>query len=106
MAARPRVTQRETTLQEVKEGKANILFFGNFSSMKEEEFVEGMKDLIQDPERTYESMSRDLYGLGSVLTTKYRLLRTSYTLFMVGLVSGVTLYLAVFALAPREPMTF
>ena len=105
-SARPRVTLRETTLDEVRRGKANILFFGTFSSMKEDEFVQGMGDLIRDPERAYESMSRDIYRLGSVLTTKYRLLRISYTLFMVGLISGVLLFLAVFFWSSRAPSVF
>ena len=35
-----------------------------------------MEDLIQEPERAYRNMIRDIYGLGSVLETKYRLLRT------------------------------
>jgi len=106
MAARPRVTTSDATLADVKRGKANILFFGTFASMEEDEFVEGMEALIQDPSRTYESMSRDIYGLGSVLTTKYRLLRASYTLFMVGLVAGVILFLVVFAVGPPDPLAF
>ena len=31
-------------------------------------------------------MVTDIYYLGEVLTRKYRLLRTSYTIFMVGLI--------------------
>jgi len=106
LAARPRVTQRDTTLEEVKAGKGNLLFFGTFSSMKEEDFVAGMEELIRDPERTYESMTRDIYGLGSVLTTKYRLLRGSYSLFMVGLISGVLSFLVVSALGSPGPAPF
>ncbi|MBT8398272.1 MAG: hypothetical protein HKO65_10850 [Gemmatimonadetes bacterium] len=93
LAARPRVTRRETTLEEVRSGRANILFFGNFTSLPEEDFVEGMEELVKDPQRTYTNMTRDIYGLGSVLETKYRLLRVSYTLFMIGLILGVVLFL-------------
>jgi hypothetical protein len=96
LAARPRVTRREATLDDVRQDKANILFFGTFTTMTEEDFLQGMRELIQDPERAYGNMIRDIYGLGSVLETKYRLLRTSYTIFMVGLVLGVVLFLAAF----------
>ena len=96
LSARPRVTRRTVTLEDVREDRANILFFGTFVNMKEEEFIEGMQELIRDPQRAYGNMIRDIYGLGAVLETKYRLLRTSYTIFMVGLVVGVTLFLAVF----------
>jgi len=99
LAARPRVTRREATLDEVRADKANILFFGTFTTMKEEEFVQGMEELIQNPERTYRNMMRDIYGLGSVLETKYRLLRVSYTVFMLGLILGVMLFLAAFTWA-------
>jgi len=99
LAARPRVTRREATLEDVRQGKANILFFGTFTTMREEEFLEGMEELIQDPGQTYRNMIRDIYGLGSVLETKYRLLRTSYTVFMLGLILGVVLFLAAFTWA-------
>jgi hypothetical protein len=99
LAARPRVTRREATLEDVRQDKANILFFGTFTTMKEEDFLQGMRELIEDPERAYGNMIRDIYGLGSVLETKYRLLRTSYTVFMVGLVLGVLLFLAAFTWA-------
>jgi hypothetical protein len=96
LAARPRVTRKETTLEEVRAQEGNILFFGTFTSLKEEEFVEGMSELLENPQQVYGNMIRDIYGLGSVLETKYRLLRTSYTVFMVGLVAGVLLFLAAF----------
>jgi hypothetical protein len=99
LAARPRVTRREATLEDVRQDKANILFFGTFTTMKEEDFLQGMRELIKDPERAYGNMIRDIFGLGSVLETKYRLLRTSYTIFMVGLILGVTLFLAAFTWA-------
>ncbi len=106
LAARPRVTRRETTLDEVRAGRANILFFGNFTSLPEEDFVEGMEELIKDPQRTYTNMTRDIYGLGSVLETKYRLLRVSYTLFMLGLILGVGLFLVAFVRGTLGGPTF
>lgn len=99
LSARPRVTRNPVTLDEVRSGKANILFFGNFVNLNEDEYVEGMKELIQDPDRAYGTMSRDIYGLGLVLERKYRLLRASYTVFMFGLMAGVILFLVVFAMA-------
>lgn len=106
LAARPRVTRKETTLDQIKEGKANILFFGNFTSLAEEEFVDGMEHLIREPERAYRNMIRDIYGLGSVLETKYRLLRTSYTIFMFGLIAGVLLFLVALVWGSGQPMQF
>lgn len=96
LAARPRVSSQALTLEGVRQKRANILFFGNFTHLKEEEFVEGMLDLLQNTDNLYHSMIRDLYGLGKVLDRKFALLRTSYTVFMSGIIAGVLLFLAVY----------
>ena len=98
ISARPRVTRRNVTLEDVRENRANILFFGTFVNMSEEDFIAGMWELMGNRRRIYTNMMRDLFGLGAVLETKYRLLRIAYTVFMVGLAVGVVSYLAVFAL--------
>ncbi len=96
LAARPRVSSHIVTLEDVRSDRSNILFFGNFVSLEEEDFVEGMKELITDTDRLYVNMIRDIYSLGGVLAKKFKLLRVSYTLFMFGLVVGVLLFLFVF----------
>jgi hypothetical protein len=96
LSARPRVSSNLVTLDDVRENRANILFFGNFVNMPEEEFVEGMTELMSDTDRLYTNMIRDLYSLGRVLARKFRLLRVSYNLFMVTLIVGVALYIGVF----------
>ena len=96
LAARPRVSKNPVTLDDVRANRANILFFGNFNNMDKEEFVEGIEELIQDRRRIYDSMARDLYGLGQVLYKKYDLLRVSYTIFMTGIVIAVFLFIFVF----------
>lgn len=101
LSARPRVTRSKVTLEDVQEDRANILFFGNFVNMKVEDFTTGMRTLIRDPERAYGNMIRDIYYLGLVLEKKYRLLRISYTIFMLGLSAGVGLFLVVFFLGSR-----
>ncbi len=98
LAARPRVSNVPLTLDDIARNDANILFFGNFVNLSEAEFVEGMTDLMQSQDHLYVNMVRDLYGLGQVLKTKFRLLRISYTVFMFALVIGVGLFVVVFAL--------
>lgn len=96
LAARPRVSRRPLSLDEVRDNAANILFFGNFVSLREDEFVAAMRELLMDTDRLYGNMIRDIYSLGGVLERKFRLLRTSYTVFMIGLTAGVSLFLFVF----------
>ena len=98
LAAIPRVSNVPLTLEDIARNDANILFFGNFVNLSEEEFVEGMRDLMMSQDHLYVNMVRDLYGLGQVLKTKFQLLRISYTVFMFALVVGVGLFVLVFAL--------
>ena len=96
LAARPRVSSQIVTLDDVRGNRSNILFFGNFVNMTEGDFVIGMSELLQNTEQLYVNMMRDLYSLGGVLSRKFALLRTSYTIFMWALMVGVTLYIGVF----------
>ena len=97
LAARPRVTSHLVTLEDVQENRANILFFGNFVNMTEDDFVVGMQELMVNTDRLYTNMIRDIYSLGGVLKKKYQLIRVSYTVFMLGLTVGVLLFLIVLA---------
>ena len=97
LAARPRINARPLTLEMLEETDANILFFGNYVNMPEDDFVEGMKGLMKDTDRLYVNMVRDLYGLGRVLQKKFQLLRISYNVFMVALILSVVLFGYVFA---------
>lgn len=96
LSARPRVSKEKVTLDDVRANRANILFFGNFYTMTREDYVEGMEELMQDSERLYDNMARDLHGLGTVLAKKYHLLRIAYNIFMIGLVLSVISFLIVF----------
>lgn len=96
LAARPRVSSAPITLQDLRNRQGNILFFGNFANLREPDFLEGMNELIGDRELLYETMIRNIYGLGSVLRKKFALLQVAYTAFMLALVLGVTSFIGVF----------
>ena len=96
LAARPRVSSVPITLQDLEHSQGNILFFGDFANLQETEFVTGMLDLIDDRPVMYETMIRNIYGLGLVLRKKFALLQIAYTAFMLALVVGVLSFIAVF----------
>lgn len=96
MAARPRVSTVPITLQDLQTSKGNILFFGDFANLPPDDFVEGMRDLLEERDVLYETMIRNIYGLGSVLRKKFALLQIAYTAFMVALVLGVSSFIGVF----------
>jgi hypothetical protein len=103
LAARPRVSHKPITLADLRHSEGNILFFGNFANMKEHEFVEGMSALMQDKTVTYETMMRNIYGLGVVLNKKFALLQVAYTSFMIALILGVTSFIGVFIWILQQP---
>lgn len=66
--------------------RVNLLFFGNFTKLNLDDFQGGMRELMRQKDSLYTNMVTDVYYLGEVLSRKYRLLRISYTIFMVGLI--------------------
>lgn len=69
-------------------GKPNVLFFGVFARMDEQEFVDTVVDAMRSEERAYRMMARDLYQNGAVLRRhKYRYLTYAYRTFLVGILA-------------------
>ncbi|MBT2159908.1 Pycsar system effector family protein [Zobellia barbeyronii] len=89
LATRPNVTSGEFNKEDVNQKKVNLLFFGNFHKMKLEDYEWAIQELIKDQKYVYDSLTKDLYFLGLVLNRKYKLLRWTYTIFMVGMVLSV-----------------
>ncbi|MEY8850113.1 Pycsar system effector family protein [Psychroserpens sp. XS_ASV72] len=89
IATRPNVTSGEFTKEDVRDKKVNLTFFGNFHKMKLEEYQWAIDELLKDKKYVYSSLTKDLYFLGKVLERKYRILRITYTIFMIGMVISV-----------------
>lgn len=89
LATRPSINSGKFTEDDIRNKKTNLLFFGNFHQMKLSDYQWGMSQMVQDKEYLYNTMMMDIYYLGVVLAKKYRLLRISYTVFMVGLIAAV-----------------
>ena len=85
LAAQPRSFKRKSTLQDFNKDKANILVFEQFSSLKIDEHTKVMSGLMRNNKRIYKNMTRQLYLLGVDADRKFRLLKFSYTAFLVGL---------------------
>ncbi len=92
ISAQPEVTSftfKKKKNKKLDTRKVNLLFFGNFTNLPLEEFQSGMHDIMRDKKSLYNNMITDIYYLGDVLNRKYKILRISYTIFMVGLVLTV-----------------
>ena len=66
--------------------RGNILFFGLFAQMSEDDYIAAIKARLRSEEDMYEAMLRDTWQNGVVLARrKYRLLGYAYRLFIAGL---------------------
>ena len=89
LATRPKISEGNFTMDEVKEKKTNLLFFGNFYRATYRQYDEAMRDMMLDTDYLYGSLIKDIYYLGVVLGRKYKLLRLAYNIFMIGIVVSV-----------------
>lgn len=95
LATRPKLSSGVFMEDDVQNKKTNLLFFGNFHKMPMEDYDKAMRTMMQDPDYLYSSIIQDIYYLGAVLGKKYRLIRLSYNIFMIGIIISV----AAFAIA-------
>jgi len=89
IATRPNITSGEFTKKDVENQNVNLTFFGNFHKMKLDDFEWAISELLKDKNYVYKSLTKDLYFLGVVLERKYRILRITYTVFMIGIIISV-----------------
>jgi hypothetical protein len=101
IATRPNVTSGEFTKEDVINKNVNLTFFGNFHKMKLEEFEWAISELLKDKDYVYNSLTKDLYFLGKVLERKYRILRITYTIFMIGIIISVIAFAVAVKTSPE-----
>jgi len=84
IAVMPRYYTAPTTT-----GSPNTLFFGVFSQMAEDEFIEYHIELFKDNEEVRKAMLRDIHQLGSALNAKkFRYLGYAFRVALWGMVAS------------------
>ena len=79
-------------------GPSNMLFFGSFTQMPEEDFVQLVLDTVTDSDAVYAAFAHDIYQNGRVLARKkYRHIGYAYRVMVVGLVLSFISFLLHFA---------
>ena len=92
LATRPKITNGLFTPKDVENKTVNLLYFGSFYNMNFKEYHEGLKAMMADAEFLYSTLTKDTFWQGKVLGRKYRLLRTSYTIFLYGIIAVVAAF--------------
>ena len=77
------------------QGERNLMFFGGFADLKEDEYVAEMMNRLADQEQLLAMVARDVYQNGQVLAhKKYPLLKYAYSIFIIGLVASAVAFVA------------
>ncbi len=83
--------------------KANFLNYEYYAELSKKDYVKGMKNTLQDPEKVYLGMIDYLYSLGVIANWNFKMLRYSYLVFRVGVVSGIVMLIAIQAYVKLIP---
>jgi hypothetical protein len=78
-----------------KSGPINLLFFGSFTRLSQDEYLDRIVEQLGSDETIYRTMARDIYQNGLVLERKkYRLLGYAYRIFLAGLTASFIAFIA------------
>ena len=80
------------TRPELKHGNRksnNIMFYGNFNDMTEEEYIEKITSLMYQGDELYKTIAKDTFHLGKTIDRKFKLLRKSFHIFLIGIILSV-----------------
>jgi hypothetical protein len=64
--------------------------------MELNDYEEAINGLMNNEDNLYSTMIKDQYFLGKVLAKKYKLLRISYNVFMIGIIVSVLAFVVAF----------
>jgi hypothetical protein len=89
------------TRPELVHGKSetrNIMFYGNFQDMEEDEYVNNITNLMNEGDELYKTIAKDTYYLGKTIDRKFKLLRKSFNIFLIGIILSVIAFIGCHAL--------
>ena len=76
-----------------KEVNDNILHYSKASEYKFKDYSEKVHELLHNNEEKVNSLIKDIYFFGNLLTMKYRLMKVSFRIFYSGLAVSVLSYI-------------
>ena len=89
LAARPDIDRTVRTLDDFRTDKAMLLLFDQFASLSSDDYVDAMREMMQNNDRIYANMTAHIYTLGCIADKKFTRLYISYNAFIIGLVISV-----------------
>lgn len=80
------------TRPELKHGgreAGNVMFYGNFNDMEEVQYTEKITNLMYQGDELYKVIAKDTFHLGKTINRKFKLLRKSFHVFLLGIILAV-----------------
>lgn len=74
------------------------MFYGNFQDMEESEYVSSITELMNEGDEFYKTIAKDTYHLGKTIDRKFKLLRKSFNIFLIGIILSVIAFIGCHAL--------
>jgi hypothetical protein len=98
LSVRPKYGSGNYSDEDLRDKKINLLFFGNIFKMPYAKYENGVKEMMDDYDYLYGTLTKDQYNLGKVLAQKYKLLSYSYNFFMYSFVVAVIIFFILYFL--------
>ncbi len=95
LSVRPKFGSGNYKQEDLQNKKVNLLFFGNIFKMPYKDYEKGVREMMDDYDYLYNTLTKDQYNLGKVLAKKYKLLRYSYNVFMMSFVLAVLTFIVI-----------
>lgn len=93
MSVIPRVQGIRGNQRSVNDPTYSPLYFGDYANIPYDEYSQNLEDIMNDSNRTYETMVKEIYYAGGYLmNNKYRYIRLGYIFFFTGLVITTLIY--------------
>ena len=84
------------TRPELVHGKSdarNLMFYGNFQDMEEDEYINNVTNLMNQGDELYKTIAKDTFYLGKTIDRKFKLLRKSFNIFLIGIILSVVAFI-------------
>ena len=88
-ATRPNIGRGEFTEDAVYSKKANLMTFDDFYKMPLATYELALREMMDDKDFLYGTITRDLHKLGVELSGRYQSIRIAYNIFLIGITLGV-----------------
>ncbi len=76
-----------------KQDDTDKIFFFDYKNISLEEFQLKMSRILANNDAIYKSLNNDMYYLGKIVIRKFKLLRSAYVIFLIGLTATVISFL-------------